>query len=115
VAGPAAFDVVATTEAEAGPKLAGASRDRRDAVTLLYPSPVATADVVFASVAGRDTDLGDTVTGDDGRGALARAGYRVDDEDRAPGVRDRPALPKRSNLPPAGSLVALLQTWQAVR
>ena len=114
VAGPAAFDVVATTEAEAGPGLARSSRDRREAITLLYPSPVATADVVFARVAGRDTDLDDIVTGDDGRGAIARAGYRVDDEDRAAGVPDRPALPKRSNLPPAGSLVALLQTWREV-
>lgn len=114
VAGPAAFDVVATTEAEAGPGLARASRDRRNAVEVLYPSPVATADVVFASVAGHDTDLADTVTGDDGRAALARAGFRVDGEDRAPGVPDRPALPKHSNLPPAGSLVALLQTWREV-
>jgi hypothetical protein len=114
VAGPAAFDVVATTEAEAGPGLARASRDRREAVTLLYPSPVATADVVFAPVAGRDTDLGDTVTGDDGRGALARAGYRVEDEDRAPGVPDRPPLPKSSNLPNPGTMVALLQTWRSV-
>lgn len=114
VAGPAAFDVVATTEAEAGPGLARASRDRRDAVALLYPSPVATADVVFASVAGHDSDLEDIVTGDDGRAALARAGFRVDGEDRAPGVPDRPALPKGSNLPPAGSLVALLQTWREV-
>src|SRR6185369_1141206 len=47
-AGPAAFDVVATTEAVAGPSLAAAARDRRTAVTLIYPSPVATADVVYA-------------------------------------------------------------------
>jgi hypothetical protein len=110
----AAFDVVGTTEAQAGPQLAAAAADLRREVTLLYPSPVATADVVFAQVAGRDTDLDDIVTGDDGRGAIARAGYRVDDEGRAPGVPDRPALPKRSNLPPAGTLVALLQTWHEV-
>jgi hypothetical protein len=113
-AGPAAFDVVATTEAEAGPLLAAAARDRRDAVTLLYPAPVATADVVYAPIAGGDGDLGDTVTGDDGRAALAHAGFRVDGEDRAPGVPDRPALPKGSNLPSAGALEALLQTWREV-
>jgi hypothetical protein len=113
-AGPAAFDVVATTEAEAGPLLAGAARDRRDAVTLLYPAPVATADVVYAPIAGGDSDVADTVTGDDGRAALAHAGFRVDGEDRAPGVPDRPALPQRSNLPSPGSLEALLQTWREV-
>lgn len=113
-AGPAAFDVVATTEAEAGPLLAAAAPDRRDAVTLLYPAPVATADVVYASIVGGDTDVGDTVTGDDGRSALAQAGFRVDGEDRAAGVPDRPPLPKRSNLPGAGALEALLQTWREV-
>jgi Bacterial extracellular solute-binding protein len=113
-AGPAAFDVVATTEAVAGPSLAAAARDRRKAVTLIYPSPVATADVVYAPVRGRGSDLGDTVTGDDGRAALARAGFRVEGEDRAPGVPNRPPLPSRSNLPDAGTLVALLQTWREV-
>jgi hypothetical protein len=83
-------------------------------MTLLYPAPVATADVVFAKVTGRDTDVGDTVTGDDGRAALARAGYRVDGEDRAQGVPDKPALPDDSNLPPVDTLEALLQTWREV-
>jgi len=112
-AGPAAFDIVATSEAEAGPLLAGASRDRRESMTLLYPAPVASLDVVFAPVLDRDSDLRDTVTGD-GPGALARAGFRVDGEDRAKGVPDRPALPSKSNLPSPGSLEALLQTWREV-
>jgi hypothetical protein len=110
----AEIDFAATTEADAGPELARASRDLRDQVRLIYPSPVATVDVVFAPIAGRDTDLGDLVTGDDGRSAVARAGYRVDDEDRAPGVPDRPPLPARSNLPDPGTLVALLETWHGV-
>ena len=113
-AGPSVYDVVATTEAEAGPLLANSARDRRDAVTLLYPAPVATLDIVFAPVAGRDTGLQDTVTGDDGRAALAHAGFRVDGEDRPLGVPDRPPLPTKSNLPDAGSLSALLQTWREV-
>ena len=46
--------------------------------------------------------------------ALAESGFRVDGEDRAPGVPDRPELPDRSNLPDAGSLFALLDTWRQV-
>jgi hypothetical protein len=113
-AGPAAYDVVGTSEAVAGPLLSRASRDRRSQVTLAYPAPVATVDVVFAPVVDGDGDLADLVTGDDGRAALARAGFRVDGEDRAPGIPDEPELPSRSNLPDAGALEALLQTWREV-
>jgi hypothetical protein len=113
-AGPAAFDVVATTEATAGPELAAASRDKRERMRLLYPAPVATVDVRFASFVDGDEDLFDLVTGDDGRAALARAGYRVDGEDRARGVPDTPSLPGRANLPDAGALEALLDTWREV-
>jgi hypothetical protein len=113
-AGPAAFDVVATSEADAGPRLAAASADRRDRVRLLYPSPVATVDVVFAPVHDRDSDLEDIVTGDAGRAALAQAGFRVDGEDPAQGVPSTPPLPDRSNLPSTGALEALLQTWREV-
>ena len=116
VGGAALYDLVGTTEAEAGPELARASRDRREQVDLLYPSPVATADVVYAPVAGADgaDDLRDLVTGDDGRAALARTGWRVDGEDRAPGVRATPRLPATDELPDAGSLEALLDTWREV-
>jgi hypothetical protein len=113
-AGPAAFDVVATTEAEAGPQIAAASRDRRDRLRLLYPSPVATADVVFAPVVGRGSDLSDRVTGGDARAAVARAGFRVEGEHRAPGVPATPSLPVREGLPGAGALEALLGTWREV-
>lgn len=115
-AGPAAFDVVATVEAEAGPLLARASADRRDQVDLLYPAPVATLDVVFAPVVGADgaDDLRAVATGDDGRGALAAAGYRVPGETPARGIPATPALPDASNLPGAGSLVALLETRQEI-
>jgi hypothetical protein len=116
VGGAALFDLVGTTESEAGPQLVRASRDRREQVDLLYPSPVATADVVYAPVAGADgaDDLRDLVTGDDGRAALARAGWRVDGESAAPGVRDTPRLPAGDELPDAGSLEALLDTWREV-
>jgi hypothetical protein len=116
VGGAALYDMVGTLEAEAGPQLARASRDRRDQVRLLYPAPVATADVVYAPVVDADgaDDLEDLVTGDDGRAALARGGWRVEGEDRAEGVPDRPPLERRDNLPDAGSLQALLDTWREV-
>lgn len=116
VGGAALYDMVGTLEAEAGPQLARASRDRRDQVRLLYPAPVATADVVYVPVVDADgaDDLGDLLTGDDGRAALARAGWRVDGEPRAEGIPDRPELPARDNLPDAGSLQALLETWREV-
>ena len=116
VGGAALYDMVGTTEADAGPALARASRDRREQVELLYPAPVATADIVYAPVAGAAgaDDLRDLVTGDDGRRALARSGWRVDGEPHAPGVPDAPALPKVDNLPDAGSLQALLDTWREV-
>ncbi len=116
VGGPAIYDVVGTTEAEAGPLLAAASADRRAQLRLRSPRPVASADAVYVPIAGaREADaLGDLLTGDDGRVALARAGWRVDGEPRAKGVRSTPVLPARPNLPTAGSLEALLETWREV-
>ena len=113
-AGPAAFDAVGTTEAEAGPLLARSAADRRDQVRLLYPAPVATIDVVYTPVVGtRGADaLRDLVTGDEGRSALAHAGWRVPGVARARGIPASPALGRRANLPDAGSLVALLETWR---
>jgi hypothetical protein len=116
VGGPAVYDIVGTTEAEAAPLLAGASADRRASLRLLYPSPVASADVVYVpitSAPGAD-ELGDRLTGDDGRTALAAAGWRVDGEPRAKGIPAKPVLPARANLPSAGSLEALLETWREV-
>ena len=114
--GPALYDMVGTTESDAAPALARATRDLRDQVELLYPAPVATADVVFAPVEGAaDADeLRDLVTGDAGRAALAGAAWRVEGEPRAQGVPDTPPLPARDNLPDAGSLQALLETWREV-
>jgi hypothetical protein len=47
--------------------------------------------------------------------ALARTGWRVPGQSNARGVRDTPALPRRSGLPTdPGSLVALQETWRGV-
>jgi Bacterial extracellular solute-binding protein len=113
---PGIVDIVGTFESVAGPALAAATRDSRERVRLLYPAPVATADVVYVPALDADgaDDLGDLLAGDDGRAALARAGWRVDGELRAAGVPATPPLPPRENLPDAGSLQALLETWREV-
>jgi hypothetical protein len=113
----ATYDVVGTTEADAGPGIAGAAPDRRKALTLLYPEPVVTADVVLTAVAkGPSKDDAEDLAGDnDLAAALARHGWRVPGQSSARGVRDTPALPRGSGLPPdPGALVALQETWQGV-
>jgi hypothetical protein len=114
VAGPAAVDAVGTTEAEAGPLVARSAR--RDSLTLLYPSPMATADVVLATVAGGGTSesVARAVGGDAGKEALAAAGWRVDGHKRVEGVPDSPPLPPDDGLPPPGLLEALRTRWQEV-
>jgi len=99
----ATYDVVATLEARADESLA-----QREDVRLIYPAPVATADVVFIQVVDGDDDLADIVTGDAGQDALRDAGFRVDDDERNPPLSDG------SRLPSAGVLEALLQTWREV-
>jgi hypothetical protein len=115
----AVYDAVGTTEAEAGPALADASRDRRRAFTLLYPEPVATADVVLAlAVTGaRDQDIEGIATGGSALDALAGAGWRVDGESFAQGLDGDVRLPAGTNLPSdPGVYVALQDAWrQAAR
>jgi hypothetical protein len=111
----ATYDVVGTTEAEAGPGIAGAAPDRRRALTLIYPEPVVTADVVLAAVAaGPRRDDAEGLVGDLAA-PLARHGWRVPGQPAARGVRDTPALPRSSGLPSdPGALVALQETWGGV-
>ena len=109
--GVAAVDVVGTTEAQAGPGVA-ASRDK-DKITITYPAPMATADVVLASVADADgaERLVRIVSGDTGLAALAAAGWRVPGQPSPEGVPAEPALPDDSGLPPAGAIDALRRLW----
>ena len=97
----ARYDLVATTQAEAEPALASAAADVRDAATLLYPAPVATADVVLAPVGDRAPDSSPVLT------ALANTGYRLE-------VEGEPPLPATDNLPSAGALNALRDLWEEV-
>jgi hypothetical protein len=111
-----AYDAVGTTEAEAGPALAAAAPDRRRQVTLLYPDPVISTDVVLATVTGADTGaVTDLAGSDDLRDDLARTGWRVPGRPRADGVRSTPVLRPTSGLPDAGVLVALQDTWAGSR
>ncbi|MGH9225206.1 MAG: hypothetical protein ACRD2W_15810 [Acidimicrobiales bacterium] len=105
--GPAAYDAVGTTEAEAGPLLAASPR--RGELNLLYPSPMATADVVLAvAVKGSTASAVRRLAGgNDARQSLAGIGWRVQGVARAPGIPDSPPLPPASGLPSAGLLQAL--------
>jgi len=98
----ARYDLVATTQAEGQPALASAAPDVRDAATLLYPAPVATADVVFAPVGKDDPFAAETLWP-----ALAATGYRRD-------AGGDPPLPDSDNLPSAGALAALQNLWDEV-
>jgi hypothetical protein len=105
-AGPAAYDVVGTTDAEARPQLADAAPDRRRSIALTYPAPVARVDLVYAPVAGseRAEEIRDLLLGD-GQEILEQAGWDVDRAGHPP---------RHEGLPDAGSLQALLGTWQDV-
>lgn len=113
LAGPGAFDAVATLEADAGPLLARSARAEKP--QLLYPAPVATADVVLGTVPGRRAaQLAGVVAGPAGKRALAGAGWRVDGQPPATGIARTPALPATSGLPAPGVLEALRQMVEEI-
>ncbi|MDQ1373537.1 MAG: hypothetical protein QOJ09_875 [Actinomycetota bacterium] len=99
-AGPSLVDVVAGLEAQTLPTLQGAARANE--VTVIYPSPVVTADVVLGTVASkRATRLAELLEGKAGRDALQRAGWKV----------GSPSLPPTSGLPDPGLLAYLRGAW----
>jgi hypothetical protein len=93
--GFATYKAVGTIEADAVPVLAASAL--RERVTVLYPEPMATADVVLAGAGGRLRD------NESLRKALKDAGWRVD----AAGPPGAPALPATNGLPSPGFLDAL--------
>lgn len=112
--GPGRFDVVGTTEAEAGPLLER-SAQRAQEFVIRYPDPLPVADVVLAQLREGDSaqrlrDLVNEAAG----GALAKAGWRVAEQERAAGIPATPPLPPRSNLPKPGVLDALRVRWEEV-
>lgn len=111
IRGPGAVDVVGTTEAEAAPLLARSARV--DKPGLLYPSPVATADVVLSTTGGgRAERLAEVVAGGVGGRALTTGGWRVEGQRRPAGARG--ALPPTSGLPPPGVLEAIRRAVQEI-
>jgi hypothetical protein len=86
----AAYNAVGTVEAEAGPVVTASAIQER--VELLYPAPMATADVVLAGVGDGARRLRDPA-----RRALAEAGWRTDGA----------GLPPTNGLPSPGFLDAL--------
>jgi hypothetical protein len=109
--GGAQVDVVGAFEAEACPTLQEAARG--DEVALIYPAPVATAELEFAPATrgGGAEHLADVVSGEAGENALVATGWHVGDA--APDC-DSPDLPRGSNLPAAGVLQALSDLWAQV-
>jgi len=110
--GRADIDVVATLGRDACTRIAGAAL--RDQVEVVVPTPVATADVVYAPVVGRPRgdELGEVVTGDAGRRTLTAAGWRVGDAratGAACGASGTVPLPRDAQLPAAGVLAALVE------
>jgi hypothetical protein len=105
------YSLVGGVEAEIGPGLARSAL--KGNVTVIYPAPVASADVVFAPVGGGGNQLAKTVAERDAATALARSGWRVPAEPPAPGVGTDP-LPASNGLPRAGTLDALQDLWQQV-
>lgn len=97
----ATYNAVGTTEAEATPAVATSAL--RERARVLYPSPMATADVVLAGATGtsarRLRDLADAPA----RKALADAGWRVG----TAGPPGTPPLPPTNGLPSPGFLDAL--------
>lgn len=112
--GVASFDVVGTTEAEAGPLLASTARAK--GLELRYPETVVVAEVVLAPL--RDNSGADRLRdllAESGGSALAAAGWRVEGEPPAAGVPAAPQLPDESNLPEAGVLDALRAQWGEIQ
>ena len=105
----ATYDFAATIEAVAVSAIRGTRQEGSLQVT--YPSPMATVDVVAVPVAGGEeaaqAELLDLLAGEDGRQALAQAGWRVAGEALAPGLDPDVRLAPEDGLPEPGVLAAL--------
>ena len=109
--GPARFDVVGTTEAEAGPLLAR-SAARAERLIVRPAAPLVVADAVLAPLqADSEGRVGEVVerAGD----ALAAAGWHVAGRPLAAGVTPG-ALPDEAGTPPPGVLDALRKRWEEI-
>lgn len=105
----ATYDFAATIEAVAVGAVDGTRQE--GSLRVIYPSPMATVDVVAVAVADGDErasdELLDLVGGEDGRDALAQARWRVDGAELAPGLDQSVNLGPEDGLPEPGVLAAL--------
>jgi hypothetical protein len=106
------YAAVGGLEAQIGPALNGA-RALKDNATVIYPAPMASADVVFSPIVGKGNDGVKSVSSPYAHAAFARAGWRVDGQPRLPGVGSN-ALPPKNGLPSAGLLDYLQTYWSGV-
>jgi Bacterial extracellular solute-binding protein len=106
--GPGHFSAVGAPEVDA---LDAADRD---GVRMIYPAPVATADLVAIPIGGAEGAAGDIAGNDDLRRVLGEAGWRVDGQPLAAGVDGGLDLPADDSLPGGGVLGALLARWNEV-
>ncbi len=105
--GPGQFSAVGALEADA---LDAADRDD---VRVIYPSPVATADLVAIPIGGAEGAAGDIGGTTRGR-VLGEGGWRVDGEPLAAGVDGGLDLQADDSLPGGGVLGALWARWNEV-
>ncbi len=106
--GPGQFSAVGALEVDA---LDAAGRD---GVRVIYPAPVATADLVATPIGGAEGAAGDIASNDDLRRVLGESGWRVDGEPQVAGVDGGLDLPADDSLPDGGVLGALLARWNEV-
>lgn len=108
--GKGSFDLAGSAEAVSGP---GVTTSRyKDELTVLYPSPVVTADIVLVQLRGSTSGghAREVFESESTAEALAARGWRVDGQPPAPGVTTDP-LPDTDGLPRPGAVQALHDVW----
>jgi hypothetical protein len=117
--GPAVLDMFATAEAAAAHPVALSVRAPKP--VLIYPAPLATADVVLAGLPGQDgRRLASLIRSGPGQQALAAGGWRLGgqvpgDAVASAGGPGPPQLPPTSGLPAPGVMDSLRQAWPEAR
>ena len=109
--GPARYDVVGTTEAEAGPLLERSAK-RAERLIVRPAQPLVVADVVLAPLRPESEGRVGEVVERAGE-ALAAAGWHVEGQPLAAGV-DPAALPDEPGTPSPGVLDALRTRWEEI-
>jgi hypothetical protein len=111
---PGSLGVAGALESEAGPSV-GSAADGPN-LRVLYPEPVATADVtMIPAPRGNADEVIDRIGRSRLLDALAATGWRVPGRAAADGVGGGPALPSGDGLPSPGVLQRLRDQWAGTR